>query len=203
MAKTEVPTQKMTFEEFLDWCDEDTWAEWVDGEVVMVAPASNKHQDLRGFLESILRLYAEAHELGKVFGAPFLMKLPETLRRGREPDILFIAKDHLSRLQTTYLDGSADLAMEIISPESRLRDRGEKFAEYELGGLREYWFIDPDEKRVDFYLLDAEGRYARRRPDAQGIYRSETMKGLWLEVEWLWQEPLPKLIQVQRELGLI
>jgi Uma2 family endonuclease len=169
----------------------------------MVSPASNKHQDLRGFLESILRLYAEEHELGRVFGAPFLMKLPEALKRGREPDILFIAQEHLGQLKETYLDGSADLAIEIISPESRLRDRGEKFAEYELSGVREYWLIDPDERRVDFYVLDSEGRYARRRPDAQGIYHTETMKGLWLKVEWLWQEPLPKLIQVQRELGLV
>ena len=40
--RTPVPfDKKLTFEEFLDWCDEDTRAEWVDGEVVMVAPASN------------------------------------------------------------------------------------------------------------------------------------------------------------------
>ncbi|HDN80831.1 MAG TPA: Uma2 family endonuclease, partial [Chloroflexi bacterium] len=29
----------MTYEEFLDWADEDTLAEWVDGEVVMYSPA--------------------------------------------------------------------------------------------------------------------------------------------------------------------
>jgi hypothetical protein len=29
--------RKMTYEEFLDWCDEDTLAEWVDGDVVMTA----------------------------------------------------------------------------------------------------------------------------------------------------------------------
>lgn len=28
------PAEKLTFEEFLTWCDEDTWAEWVDGEVI-------------------------------------------------------------------------------------------------------------------------------------------------------------------------
>ncbi|MFQ5793902.1 MAG: Uma2 family endonuclease [Candidatus Bipolaricaulia bacterium] len=48
--------------------------------------------------------------------------------------------------------------IEIISPESRLRDRGEKFAEYEMGGVQEYWLLDPEEKRVDFYML-RDGRY--------------------------------------------
>jgi Uma2 family endonuclease len=203
MAKAEAPTQKMTFEEFLAWCNEDTWAEWVDGEVIMLSPASSKHQDIRGLLELVLRAYSESRDLGKVLAAPFLMRLPEALKRGREPDILFVAKKHLSRLKPTYLAGPADLVVEITSPESILRDRGEKFAEYELGGVREYWLIDPEAKRADFYGLDSEGRYARRRPDAQGIYHSEVVEGFGLKVDWLWPEPLPPLIQIQRELGLI
>ena len=33
-------SERMTFEEFLAWADEDTHAEWVDGRVVMPSPAS-------------------------------------------------------------------------------------------------------------------------------------------------------------------
>ena len=51
------PEGKITFEEFLDWCDEDTWAEWVDGEVIMVSPESFEHQDLGSLLETVLRIY--------------------------------------------------------------------------------------------------------------------------------------------------
>jgi len=28
---------RMSYEEFLDWCDEDTLAEWVDGQVVITS----------------------------------------------------------------------------------------------------------------------------------------------------------------------
>ncbi len=55
------PPSKMTYEEFLEWCDEDTLAEWVDGEVVMTSPASNKHQDIADFLVSVLRPFVEMH----------------------------------------------------------------------------------------------------------------------------------------------
>ncbi len=40
------PKQKMSWEEFLAWIDEDVWAEWVNGEAVIMSPASNLHQAL-------------------------------------------------------------------------------------------------------------------------------------------------------------
>ena len=197
-----VPPGRMSYEEFLEWCDEDTWAEWVNGEVIMLSPASNRHQDLSDFLAFIMRAFSETHNLGVVRSAPFQMKLKD-VQRGREPDVLFVAKEHLNRLKETYLDGPADLVIEIISPESRLRDRGEKFAEYELGGVREYWLIDPEEKRADFFILGDDGRYERCKPDSQGIYRSAVLKGFWFEEARLWQEPLPPVLDVLREMEVV
>ena len=39
-----LPAEGMSYEKFLDWCDEDTLAEWVDGEVIMASPDSADHQ---------------------------------------------------------------------------------------------------------------------------------------------------------------
>jgi Uma2 family endonuclease len=199
MTERPLPAGKLSFEEFLAWCDEDTWAEWVDGRVVMVSPASRRHQDLADFLTSILRIYVESRGLGLVLSAPFLMRLPN-IPSGREPDLLFVAAAHKDRLKETYLDGPADLVVEIVSPESRLRDRGEKFAEYELGGVREYWIIDPDLRRADFYRLDSEGRYRLVEPEA-GRYQAAVVRGFWLLVEWLWQEPLPSPVRAVAEIA--
>ena len=55
--------RKMTYEEFLGWCDEDTWAEWVDGEVEMVSPASMQHQKVKSFLFELISRYAAARDL--------------------------------------------------------------------------------------------------------------------------------------------
>ncbi len=201
-ARTAEQPRKLSYEEFLDWCDEDTRAEWVEGEIVMSAPASYSHQCVADFLLTILGVYVEQRELGRVISAPFQMKTGPALS-GREPDLLFIAQENLGRLKNTYLDGPADLAVEIVSPESRLRDRGEKLAEYEMGGVREYWIIDPGEQRTDFYMLAADGRYERQRADAQEVYRSQVVDGFWLKEEWFWQEPLPKVLSVLRELGVV
>ncbi len=202
MARLELPARKLTYEEFLTWCDEDTWAEWVDGEVVVLSPASRRHQDLADFLMAVLRAHVEAKGLGVVLSAPFQMKTGPDLP-GREPDLLFVARENLGRLKDRYLEGPADLVVEVVSPESRLRDRGEKFAEYEAGGVREYWLVDPEARQADFYVLGPDGRYDRRRADAAGIYRSEVVEGLWVRPEWLWQDPLPPVLTVLRELGLL
>lgn len=47
------PKEKMSYEEFLAWCDEDTRAEWIDGNVVMMTPASARHQDIVATLKHL------------------------------------------------------------------------------------------------------------------------------------------------------
>lgn len=57
------------------------------------------------------------------------MHLPEPAR-GREPDLISVQRDRLHLLGSTYLAGPADVAIEIVVPESIGCDRGEKFVEY-------------------------------------------------------------------------
>lgn len=189
--------RKMSYEEFLAWADEDTYAEWVRGEVIMTSPASNLHQKVSLFLASLLNDFVEADRLGEIRTAPFQMKLEES---GREPDVLFMAEEHFDRLKSTYLDGPADLVIEIISPESGQRDRGEKFYEYEAAGIPEYWLIDPQRRQAEFYQLAPAGYYQTVLPE-QGVYRSKVLPGFWLRVNWLWQPP--RVLEACKELGVV
>lgn len=192
LAQDDEPGIAMTYDEFLDWADEDTLAEWVNGKVIMTSPASLRHQLIAQFLGRILAGYAEVGRLGSVVSAPFQMKLEKS---GREPDVLFLAETHRGRLRATYLDGPAALVVEILSPESIGRDRGEKFYEYERAGIPEYWLIDDTTQRAEFYQLDERGRYQLVAPNADGVYHSKALPGFWLEVAWLWRDPLPSVEQ--------
>ncbi|HEY7126827.1 MAG TPA: Uma2 family endonuclease [Ktedonobacterales bacterium] len=191
------PPAKLTYEQFLEWADEDTLAEWVDGAIVMTSPASLRHQDIINFLVGVLSTFTTVHSLGHIVDGPFQMKLE---RSGREPDILYIAKAHLSRLKATYLDGPADLVVEVVSPESAGRDRGDKFYEYRQAGIPEYWLIDPTLEQAEFYQLDKAKRYQLIAADADGIYRSKVLSGFWLRVGWLWQEPPPDVVKALLEI---
>jgi Uma2 family endonuclease len=154
---------------------------------------------LAGFLASVLRIYVENQGLGQVRSAPFQMKTGPDLP-GRQPDVLFIANEHLNRLRETYLDGPADLVIEIVSPESAARDRGAKFYEYASGGIPEYWLIDPQSRIAEFYDLEGD-HYRTVLSSRQGKFQSQVVPGLWWHVEWLWQTPLPAVEEVLLEIG--
>ena len=193
---------KISYEEFLEWMNDERHAEWVNGEIIEMSPISDRHEDLSGFLKPLLRHFVEAHQLGIIRSEPFQMK-PALSLPGRAPDFFFVATSHLDRMRSTYLEGPADLVVEIISPESRARDRGDKFFEYEQGGIPEYWLIDPVREQAEWYQLGADGIYRTAALDEQGRYHSVVLPGLWLQESWLWQTPLPPLLSVLKAWGLI
>jgi len=184
-----IPT-RMTWEEYLAWDFEDCQAEWVDGEVVMMPPVRVDHQFILGFLYEVIARYVRRHRLGRVLFAPALMRL-SSRPSGREPDLLCLAAAHVDRLKETYVDGPADLAVEIVSPDSEARDRATKLVEYEAGGVTDYWLIDPLRKETYFYVLGEDGRYHLAPVSADGVYESHVLEGFRLRVDWLWQVPLP------------
>jgi Uma2 family endonuclease len=180
----------MSYEEFIAWAKDDIHAEWVEGKVLLMSPTSSRHQVLVVFLVTLLNLYVSSRNLGAIFTAPYQMRLYQP-PRGREPDILFVEQAHVGRITKQYLDGPADLVVEIISPESTGRDRGDKFYEYETAGVREYWLIDPQREQAEFYLLDDQRRCTLILGGHTGQYASVVIPGLVIDVSWLWQEPPP------------
>ena len=193
-------SEPSTIEEFLAW-EDDRWAEWVDGKVIRMAPVTLGHQETVTFLLVLLSVYVEEHDLGVLSTAPYAMYLPSR-QRVREPDLLFVSREHLDRLQDRYLEGAADVAVEVVSPDSRRRDWIEKVIDYELEGVREYWLIDPPRRLVELRRLGKDGRYRLVEPE-EGIFTSEAIPGFRLRIDWLWQQPKPKLLDAARELGLV
>jgi Uma2 family endonuclease len=199
---TNVSPLPKTYEEFLEWNGTDgVWAEWVEGEIFEMSNPSLIHQRISRFLTSILQFYVESKELGEILPAPFQLKL-ESRNTGRQPDIMFISKANSDNVKKQYVDKTADLVIEIISPESRTRDKGDKFYEYEQAGVKEFWLIDPDRKRAEFYTL-GEDSFFNFEVAENGIYYSKVLDGLFIKTDWLWQENLPTLMEVLKDWKLV
>ncbi|MFC1464697.1 MAG: Uma2 family endonuclease [Candidatus Brachytrichaceae bacterium NZ_4S206] len=182
-----VRRQRMSFDEFLAWNPEGGLTEWVNGEAVQYMPATSTHQRVIQFLVQLIGYFVQIHQLGKLFTGPYAMRLPGG--NAREPDVFFVSNARLTNAGEAFLDGPADLVIEVVSDDSVSRDRVEKFDEYEAAGIPEYWVIDPrpHRKRADFFVRNTEGRY-QQAPAIDGVYRSATLPGFWLKADWLWEE---------------
>lgn len=196
---------ELSFEEFLaqlDHNDAEIRAEWEDGRVHVMSPVSRVHQQLSGWLYILLHTFVRRRQLGEVLQAPFLMRLYRS-DQAREPDLAFVSAANQDRIQPTYLDGPADLVVEIVSPESVSRDRGRKFIEYEAEEIGEYWLIDPIRRQAEFYRLGTDRHYHQILPDSQGRFHSASVAGFWLQVDWLWQSPLPDELDILHQLHIV
>lgn len=191
------PGRRLTEEEFVAWCGRDVRAEWVNGQVVMMAPVSFQHADLSAWLLAVVRGFIRRHDLGVAVGGEFYVRLAD---RRRLPDLLFLAKARLHLLRKNHVEGAPDLVVEIVSPESESRDWREKYLEYENAGVREYWVVDPMSQRVEAYALGG-GRYSMIA-EREGQLHSAVLPGFFLKTTWLWQVPLPAELDVLRELGV-
>lgn len=190
----------ITFEEYLEMDVEGAYLEWIDGKVIGFMANNLQHQEIGSFLEILIRLHVEMNDLGRVVRGDFAMKL-EKLKRGREPDLIFVSKKRAGLLKHKHLNGAADIAIEIVSPESIERDHETKFGEYEKAKIKEYWLIDPEKKQAKFYRLSESGFY-QLVDTTGGTFYSEVLSGFFLRVEWLWQKQPPTLAAL-KELSLI
>jgi Uma2 family endonuclease len=189
----------MTEEEFLEFCDEDTRAEYIDGEVIVHSPGSYIHENISGFLLSLLRFFVDQHQLGFVPGSNFQIRLRPGLRR--VPDLIFVSKENEQNIARTELEGSPDLAVEIVSLDSFERDWRDKYFEYEQAGIREYWVVDPNSQQMKVYCLNEQGKFESQQAE-KGIFKSKVLPGFWIKPEWLWQDPLPNVISIAKELKI-
>lgn len=180
------------------WKHGDAWVEWEAGTLIFFRSDTAEACDIRGALRTFLATFAEERYGGRVVGSGFLLRLrPEVVLA---PALAFIRAERLSQIHPTHLEGGADLVIEIVSPDSRMRDRGEKFYEYEKAGIEEYWIVDPERRSAEFYRLDG-GIYRPVLPDAEGKVYASALPGFFIRVEWLWNRP--KVLDALRELGVV
>ncbi len=179
----------VSFQDFLTRFSEGHY-EWVMGKVIYVVSNSRPHAAIIAFLIHLFQLYLGFKQIGRVFATGYPQYVGDD-RPAREPDILVVLNDRLDRTQPTYLDGPADLAVEVVSPESHTRDRGTKMREYEAAGVREYWLIDYRRQEAICYKLDAQGIYRATPLNAHGRLASSLLPGFSLDPNWLWNENFP------------
>ncbi len=168
-----------------------THCEWVGGVVVPMSPSTLAHNEIIVRLVSMFLMYNRVNPIAKLMVANVTMRL-ELVERvvRRDPDVMLLLNAHLDRLTPPYVNGPADLVIEVVSPESAARDYVEKLNEYEAGGVPEYWIIDPERRDARFMRRDPEsGRYVSVM--VSEVYSTPLLPGFPLRLADLWAADFP------------
>ena len=158
---------KVTLDEFKRLRHDGCKAELVNGEVEM-SPAGMRHERIGVKLITRLERFLEQHPLGHVYGSSAGYTLPSG--DVRSPDVSFVSLARLpgGKSPVDYADFPPDLAVEILSPNDRVRELNDKISEYFDFGVRLVWVVDPDRQTVTVYHSWA---------DAHTLRADETLDG--------------------------
>jgi Uma2 family endonuclease len=189
----EIVADNVSEEEYMEKYAEN-FCEWVNGVVIKMSPVHIDHDALFRFLIRLFEMYFALKPVGQFVVAPFVMWMNTKSRR--EPDLQIILNQHLDRLKPTYIEGAADICIEIVSPGSVEIDYGKKFKEYEQAGVGEYWILDPLRQDALFYRRNDQNVFQRHNTDADGSYATPLLPQFTLHVPTLWHDPLPDAVEV-------
>lgn len=179
-----------TEERYFDEAPEMWFVEFEDGELIMHSPVNVREQETVGFLSLLLRGFVRRRQLGTVLNGPAVVRLRPGLNY--EPDIFLVPTEQFDRLEKQRFSGIPLLVVEVISPRTRHHDLETKATNYRKHDVPEYWAIDPERTVLHQHVLP-------ENPSApylvtihtHGRIQSRAIPGFWIDVGWLWQEPLP------------
>lgn len=107
-----------------------------------------------------------------------------------QPDVIYVSPARRT-IVGRRVDGAPDLMVEVLSPGTARRDRGEKLGLYADAGVREYWIVDAQERQIEF-LVNEEGRFVVSLP-AGDEYRSPALPEIRLGLAGFWREVADRL----------
>ena len=164
-AMVTTPTKRISFEEYLKYDDgTNNRYELVDGELVLMPPASFLHSDLIDFIADCFKVIARQYKLDiKVKTGDVGVRTG--MNSSRIPDISVIdgkVWKSYRRDKSAVIENGLMLAVEVVSPgaEQIERDYTSKAIEYQNTGIREYWIVDPIEQKITVLVLD-KGSYTQ------------------------------------------
>lgn len=141
-----------TVDDYLELPD-DIRVELIDGVLYEMHAPTAVHQIISMELSAELHDHIKKnHGKCRVFTAPFDIQLNKDDKTMVQPDILVICKR--SGYTAERGIGAPDLVIEILSRSTRSRDMLLKLNKYADAGVREYWIIDPDDRKIIVYYFE-------------------------------------------------
>jgi len=133
---------------------EEARVELIDGVLYDMSSPAIDHQTIASSIFLQLKLHTRKNK-----GPCIVIIAPCDVHLSKEdnktivqPD-LFILCDK-NKIVNGRIEGAPDFVLEVLSPSTRRKDMAIKFNKYIESGVREYWIIDQENKKVIVYLFE-------------------------------------------------
>lgn len=176
---TSTASRTKTYEDFLKTPGDGLRYELFDGEIVVSPSASQRHEWISQLLNQLLFGFVVSRGLGRVYTAALDVRLDRDVVV--QPDLFFIrAGSPADNPETTWIEGSPALVIEILSKSTANLDLHRKRELYEKYGIEEYWIVDPVKQTI-LALALVNGAY-EPIPQTGGRFESRAIPGLKVRV---------------------
>ncbi|MCL2761912.1 MAG: Uma2 family endonuclease [Treponema sp.] len=176
-----------TYADYLEWEGPERF-QLLNGEVFQMASPSVTHQSLLMELSLQFGNWLRGKPC-QVFAAPLDVRLfPKKDNSDKtvvQPDLLVVCDKN--KLSKGSVNGPPDLVLEIVSPSNSHSELFRKFQYYLEAGVREYWIIDPESKKVQVHIYE-NGRYISTIYTEDVRIPVAVLPGLEITFEGLWAE---------------
>lgn len=135
-----------TLEDYMSLPEEQR-VELIDGVIYDMGAPSLPHQMIGGEIFTQIMQFVKANK-GKCipFIAPTDVQIDCDNRTIVQPDVMIVCDR--SKLNHNRVFGAPDFVAEVLSPSTKNKDILIKSAKYQNAGVREYWMIDPAERKI-------------------------------------------------------
>ena len=134
---------------------EEKHAELIDGVFYDMAAPNSVHQAFVGQVYRKLADYIDKKGGSCVpMSSPLDVQLDCDEKTMVQPDVMVVCDRGKFRRGVVY--GAPDLVVEVLSRSTRRKDMMLKLSKYEAAGVREYWLVDPDKRKVIVYDFESD-----------------------------------------------
>lgn len=148
--------------------------ELIDGSLILMSPQTAFHMWVLRLLERRLtppEHLAVAREMTVTLG----------LRQRPEPDILLVERSAVHDSVTSFKPEDVHLVIEVVSDESRERDRTTKPIKYSNAGIKHFWRVEKEDAKPVVYTFELDP--AARAYVPTGIHRKRLQVDIGFPVD--------------------
>jgi Uma2 family endonuclease len=165
MVRTE-----LTLDDLEQMPDDAMHRELIDGELIELPPAEDKHTIIALNLYDSLQFFVKSRRLGRSYHEGGY-RVTTDRRNWIQPDVSFVNRERLGReAGNKYLTGAPDLAVEVISPSERPKDILAKRNVLFQNGCKEIWIVRPKTQNIEIWTNP-------RKMDRE-LHKEETLSSL-------------------------